>query len=198
MKLEAEVLETGIVRLEPLEERHAIALKAACDADVEVFERLYPIALFGPHFAPGFARLLEAKRSGASLPFAVMAKGALVGMTSYLAIDPAQASVEIGGTFYGPEARGGLVNPAAKRLLLGHAFAAGCRRVVFRVDALNARSRAAVQKLGARFEGVLRQDRVVWTGRVRDTAIYSILLEEWPGVRAALDARLAAVGSSHT
>ncbi|MFG3756611.1 GNAT family N-acetyltransferase, partial [Klebsiella pneumoniae] len=76
-------------------------------------------------------------------------------------------------TYYRPDWRGGPVNPAAKRLMIANAFAAGARRVVFRIDALNARSRAAVSKLGAQFEGVLRQDMITWTGRIRDTAVYS-------------------------
>ena len=88
--------------------------------------------------------------------------------------------------------RGGAINPAAKRLMLGHAFEAGARRVQFKIDALNARSRAAVLKLGATQEGVLRQDRVTWTGRLRDTVVFSVLADEWPAARERLDARLAA------
>ena len=84
------------------------------------------------------------------------------------------------------------MNPAAKRLMMGQAFCDGARRVVFRVDAINARSRAAVTKLGGKLEGILRQDRVTWTGRVRDTCIFSVLKDEWPAVRDGLDARLAA------
>lgn len=83
------------------------------------------------------------------------------------------------------------MNPAAKRLLLAHAFEAGARRVQFKVDAINARSRAAVLKLGAMQEGILRQDRVCWTGRIRDTVYFSVLADEWPGVRSTLDARLS-------
>jgi RimJ/RimL family protein N-acetyltransferase len=130
------------------------------------------------------------KAAGTAIPFAVLAGGAVVGMSSYLAIDRANAALEIGATYYRPQARGGAVNPAAKRLLLGHAFDAGARRVQLKVDAINARSRAAVLKLGAVQEGILRQDRVTWTGRVRDTVYFSILAAEWPQVRAGLDARL--------
>ncbi len=191
MRLATEGLQNAVVRLEPLAPRHGPGLRAACDADPSTFQTLYSTALFGPYFDAGFARLLEAGASGASLPFAVLAAdGSVIGTTSYLAPDAANAIVEIGGTFYAPAARGSLINPAGKRLLLAHAFEAGARRAVFRVDALNARSRAAVLKLGAVFEGVLRQDRVVWTGRIRDTAIYSILAHEWPLVRARLDDRL--------
>ena len=76
--------------------------------------------------------------------------------------------------------------------MMGHAFDAGARRVVYHVDALNLRSRAAVTKLGAVQEGIMRQDRVTWTGRLRDTVVFSILADEWPAVRDRLDARLDA------
>jgi RimJ/RimL family protein N-acetyltransferase len=112
-------------------------------------------------------------------------------MSSCLNTDQVNAVTEIGATYYRPDVRGGAVNPAAKRLLLAHAFDGGARRVQFKVDALNAASRAAVLKLGAAQEGILRQDRVTWTGRIRDTVVFSILADEWPQVRAKLDARLA-------
>ena len=99
--------------------------------------------------------------------------------------------LEIGGTYYRPDLRGGPVNPAAKRLMMGHAFECGARRAVYRVDAINLRSRAAVLKLGAVEEALLRQDRITWTGRIRDTVIFSVLDHEWPAVRDRLDARLA-------
>ena len=83
------------------------------------------------------------------------------------------------------------MNPASKRLMMAHAFESGARRVQYKVDAINARSRAAVLKLGATQEGILRQDRVTWTGRIRDTVVFSILADEWPAVRERLDARLA-------
>ena len=132
--------------------------------------------------------------SGRTLAFAVMVEGRCVGLTCFIAPDEANATVEVGGTYYAPAFRGGAVNPAAKRLMMSHAFAAGARRVVYRVDAINARSRAAVLKLGAVQEGILRQDRMTWTGRIRDTVIFSILAEEWSRVREGLNARLAAFG----
>ena len=87
----------------------------------------------------------------------------------------------------------GLPRPA-KRLLREEAFDAGFCRVQFHVDEINARSRAAVLKLGATFEGIQRWERIVWTGRRRSTAVYSVIAPEWPGVREALDQRLAAFG----
>lgn len=191
MDLQAPMAGT-FIDLAPLDEAHRDGLRAACAADPEIWERLYPVSMIGEHFGPGFDRLLADHKTGVRVVFAVLQGGEVVGMTSFIAPDPANRSVEIGGTYYRPDARGGPVNPEAKRLMLGRAFACGLQRVVFRVDALNQRSRAAVLKLGAVFEGINRQDRVVWTGRVRDTCVFSILTAEWPAIRADLDTRIAA------
>lgn len=193
MRLEPAVLEGPFARLEPLAARHADDLRAAADADPEIWP-LYPVNMSGAHFDGWWARITEDAASGRWLPFAVTVRGACVGVTCFILPDAANAGVEIGGTYLHPAVRGGAVNPQSKRLMLGHAFDAGARRVAFRVDALNARSRAAVLKLGAVQEGILRQDKVVWTGRVRDTVTFSILAAEWPAVRERLDARLAAFG----
>jgi len=190
MQLEPAVLEDAFVRLEPLGPAHREGLRAACAADTEIWASLYPFSMAGEHFDPRWAQLMADAGRGAALPLAVIAGGEVVGISCFLAPDPLNGATEIGSTYYRPDARGGPVNPAAKRLMLAHAFAAGARRVQLKVDALNARSRAAVLKLGAVQEGVLRQDRVTWTGRVRDTVYFSILAAEWPGVRARLDARL--------
>lgn len=192
MNLESKVLEDRFVRLEPLAETHREGLRAAADADADFFARLYPYSWAGEHFEPAWAKVHADVAKGHTMAFAVVVDGACRGITTYYGIDRPNAVLEIGGTYYDPAIRGGAANPAAKRLLLGHAFASGCRRAVFRVDALNSRSRAAVTKLGAVQEGVLRQDRVTFTGRIRDTVIFSILDSEWPAVRARLDERLAA------
>ena len=193
MKLEPKVLEDAHVRLEPMAERHREDLRVACAADPDTWNRLYPFSMLGEAFDEGWARMYV-DPGPQWLPFAVIVGGRCGGCSSYLAIDAANATVEIGATYYGPELRGGAVNPAAKRLLLANAFEAGARRVQFKVDEINARSRAAVTKLGAVQEGILRQDRVTWTGRIRDTVVFSILADEWPSVSARLDARLAAFG----
>jgi RimJ/RimL family protein N-acetyltransferase len=192
MQLETPVLENRFVRLEPLAERHREDLRAACDADTETWTALYPFSWAGEHFEPTWARAMRDREAGITLPYAVIVDGRCAGLSCYLTPDPANAWVEIGGTYYSPQVRGGPVNPATKRLLLAHAFESGARRVQFKVDAINARSRAAVTKLGAVQEGVLRQDRVTWTGRIRDTVFFSILDHEWAAVRDRLDARLAA------
>jgi RimJ/RimL family protein N-acetyltransferase len=190
MDLKPAVLEDRFVRLEPMAERHREGLRAACEADPQTWVDLYPYSMLGEAFDAIWAQQF-ASPGPAWIPFAVVTGGRCMGQTSYLAIDPANASVEIGGTYYHPDVRGGPVNPAAKRLLLDHAFEAGARRVQFKVDAVNARSRAAVARLGAVQEGILRQDRLCWTGRIRDTVIFSILADEWPEVRDRLDERLA-------
>ena len=192
MNLNAQILETRFVRLEPMEERHREGLRAAVETDPEFFPALYPYSWVGEHFSPTWDKLMADMAAGTTMGFAVMVDGVCRGISTYYGIDRANDVLEIGGTFYEPQVRGGPVNPAAKRLLLGHAFDSGARRVVFRVDGINARSRAAVLKLGAVQEGILRQDRVTFTGRVRDTVIFSVLAEEWPAVRDGLDARLAA------
>jgi RimJ/RimL family protein N-acetyltransferase len=183
-------LEDRFVRLEPLAEVHREGLRAACAADRTIWEEAYPYSMLGEHFDPVWERLERDARSGAWQPYIVVVGGEVVGQTCLIGIDHANASLEIGATYYRPDARGGATNPAAKRLLLDRAFDGGARRVQLQVDAVNLRSRAAVLKLGATQEGVLRRDRVTWTGRVRDTVVYSILADEWPAVREGLDRRL--------
>ena len=192
MNLEPTTLENRFVRLEPIAEAHREALRAACAADPATWTELYPYSMLGEAFDATWDRMVSDIEAGRTMAFAVIAEGRVIGMTTYSGIDPVNHVVEIGGTYYHPAFRGGPVNPAAKRLLLANAFERGATRVVFRVDAINARSRAAVLKLGATQEGILRRDRITWTGRVRDTVVFSILADEWPAVRERLDARLAA------
>jgi RimJ/RimL family protein N-acetyltransferase len=191
MQIEPKVLENRFVRLEPMTEEHREALREACNADQDIWTDLYPFSWANEHFGPTWAKLRTDQAAGHTQPYAVLAGERLVGLTTFYAIDPTNAVLEVGGTYYRPDVRGAAVNPAAKRLMMGHAFDSGARRVVYRVDAINARSRAAVTKLGAVQEGILRQDRETWTGRIRDTVIFSILAEEWPAVRQGLDERLA-------
>jgi len=130
---------------------------------------------------------------GTLIPFRVcLPDGRFAGITTYLAPDARSRNVEIGMTMYTAEAQGTAVNPAAKRLMLGNAFDAGAVRVQFNVDRRNTRSQAAVRKLGAVEEGVLRDHRLLPNGFLRSTVVFSILAREWPAVKAGLDARLAA------
>ena len=191
MHLEPQVLESPFLRLEPLAEVHREDLRAACSADPMTWRELYVISMLGDAFDANWDRTQREMADGRTLAFAVMVDGLCQGMSCYLGISEADRTAEIGFTYYHPAVRGGVVNPAAKRLMLGYGFDQGAQRISFRVDAINARSRAAVLKLGAVQEGVLRHDRVTWTGRLRDTVMFSVLANEWPAVRARLDARLA-------
>ncbi|WP_332639302.1 GNAT family N-acetyltransferase [Brevundimonas sp.] len=194
MKLVPAVLEDRFVRLEPFEDRHKEPLRAACDADPDLWAALYYNSLGGEEFDGGWEAMRTQQAKGWRIPFAIIHDGDCVGLSTFITPDAKNASVEIGTTYYWPEARGGVVNPSTKRLMLDHAFACGAGRVAFQVDAINARSRAAMRKLGAVEEGVMRNDKITWTGRVRSSVIFSILSEEWPDVRARLDERLAAFG----
>ena len=179
------------VRLEPMGEQHRAALKSLAE-DAAIW-RHWLRAAHGPAFDAHFDWELGEIAAGRRLIYAVTHKGAVVGETAYIDPRPAHAGVEIGGTWYTPRVQGGPVNPACKLALLSHAFACGAERVELKTDALNARSRAAIEKLGAVYEGAFRKHLRRADGTLRDTVWYSIIAEEWPGVRAKLEARLAAL-----
>jgi RimJ/RimL family protein N-acetyltransferase len=180
------------VTLEPLVQRHAAALEKA-GREPEVW-RWMPVDGSRPEvFAHAFAQALELAERGDSGPFAVVVDGEPVGSTRYLALRPEHRGLEIGYTWYRRDLWGSGVNVEAKLLLLEHAFERlGCLRVEFKTDARNERSRAALAALPARFEGVFRKHMVVRDGDLRDSAYYSIVDDEWPEVRANLEARLRA------
>jgi N-acetyltransferase len=119
-----------------------------------------------------------------------LASGEMIGQTCYLAIHKENRRVEIGGTWYVPEVQGTRVNPACKLIMLNNAFACGAQRVELKTDARNTRSRAAMAKMGATFEGIHRQHMLRPDGTWRDTAWYSVLRDEWAAVKVGLKARL--------
>ena len=168
------------IRLERLDETNRERLRAACAADAAIWE-IYPYSLLGDAFDQWWDKVRVDR-----FVLAACHGDRLVGMSSFYDFDAANASVAIGGTYFMPEVRGTGVNSEVKRRMLGAAFGAGARRVVFHVDAINGRSRRAVEKLGATLDGIMRADRITWTGRVRDTCVYSILETEWPAVRDRL------------
>ena len=171
----AEAMAGDGIRLEPLAEKHRAALKAACAQDHDIWT-IYATSYGPDHFDASFDLLLS-RPNGMS--FAIFEGARLVGMSSYIGIAPERGVLEIGSTYYVPEMRGTGLNERVKALMLARAFACGFRRVEFRVDARNARSQAAMAKIGGVREGVLRADRITWTGHVRDTVLFSILAEEW-------------------
>ena len=192
MNLAAATLENRWVRLEPLADGLRQEVAEALDCDPEAWDIMATVA-HGPHFGRWWESALSAMAAGDRIAWAVrdLRSGRMVGTTSLLNIVRPDRRCELGSTFYRPEARGGAINPASKHLVFGHAFASGAARVELVTDALNARSRAAILKLGASAEGVLRRHKVTWTGRTRDSAVFSVLAEEWPAVSADLEARLA-------
>ena len=194
MRIEPRRLVNAWVALEPIEEAHREATRAAA-SDPAIW-RHWPRAVM-EDFDAAFDRQLGEHADGSWMIFTVTPPdGRIAGQTCYLAFRPEHAGVEVGGTWYAPHAQGGAVNPAAKLLMLGHAFDSGAERVELKTDALNARSRAAMLKMGAKFEGVFRRHMRRKDGTWRDTAWYSFIREDWPGVRAGLETRLAALGLS--
>jgi RimJ/RimL family protein N-acetyltransferase len=165
----------------PLSEAHREDLRACCAKDQDIWE-IYPYSMIGDYFDPAFAITLH---TPGRLGFAILKNNIIIGTSSYF-LDAVNAVAEIGGTYIEPIARGTGLNKQIKILMLTHAFNAGIAVVRFKVDTRNKRSQAAVLKLGAKHEGILRGDRVIWTGYRRDTAVFSILAHEWPSVRAEL------------
>ena len=169
-------LADGDLQLEFLVEAHRKPLRAACACDTEIWQ-IYPFNYLGEDFDPQFERML----GGGALRrcYAILQGSEVVGMTAWLDAGQPGWSIEIGNSYIVPKLRGTGFNGRLKRLMLNHAFACGLERVVFKVDAINARSRAAVLKLGCAQEGIMRHERRTWTGRFRDTVMFSILRNEW-------------------
>jgi RimJ/RimL family protein N-acetyltransferase len=168
-------MEAGDVRLEPLAESHRAALKAACAQDPHIWA-IYATSFDPDHFDASFDLIMSLERWRR---FAILSGGRLVGISCYIGVDAQRGALEIGNTYYVPDMRGTGLNRAVKDLMIGRAIDCGFRRIEFKVDIRNARSQAAMAKLGAMREGVIRQDRVTWTGHVRDTVLFSILADEW-------------------
>jgi RimJ/RimL family protein N-acetyltransferase len=176
--------------LAPLTEADRKEMQPAA-ADPALF-RYWPRDMAADKWNENFDWMLQEQAAGRWLFHTVRASsGQILGQTCYLAIRPEHKGVEIGGTWYVASAHGTQVNPACKLALLDNAFACGAERVELKTDARNARSRAAILKLGASFEGIFRRHLLLPDGHWRDTAWFSILRDEWPTVKEGLEARLA-------
>ncbi|HEU4566221.1 MAG TPA: GNAT family protein [Gemmatimonadaceae bacterium] len=192
MDLTPTTLEGTHVRLEPLTPAHAgDLLELALDPDLW---RFTTTAIGSRAELDDYiATALDWQRRGTALPFATIHRtsGRAIGSTRFANIDREHRRAEIGWTWVGRPYQRTAVNTEAKLLMLAHAFERmECVRVELKTDALNARSRAAILRLGATEEGVLRHHMVVRGGRLRDTVYYSILRDEWPRARAGLEAKL--------
>ena len=195
MKVEPVTLEGSVVRLEPIAEHHVTDLaKVGLEAEIWRYMR-YGKMETKEQLADWVRELRVLQEQGTDLPFAVIYKetGAAVGCTRYLNIDTLDRSLEIGGTWYGLDFQGTLVNPECKYLLMKHAFEMlGCVRVWFKTDSRNQRSQRALERLGVVREGVLRNHMILPDGYIRDSVVYSLLPNEWPQVKMQLEARLQA------
>ncbi|MEM6785717.1 MAG: GNAT family protein [Bacteroidota bacterium] len=186
-------LEGERVRLDPLTMDH---LDALCEVglDPELWRWTSSNVQDRADMQAYIETALKGQRRGRMRPFATVhrASGRVVGSTRFGNIVPEHRRAEIGWTWVARPWQRTAVNTEAKWLMLRYAFEGmGCQRVELKTDALNARSRAAILRIGATEEGTLRQHRLVATGRTRDTVYFSILADEWPRVDAALQARLS-------
>lgn len=192
--IERIILEGQHVRLEPLFLSHSDALVEAA-SDGELWTLPYTIVPSKETIAAYVGRTLEKQKQGRELPFTIFDKGRneIVGSTRYTDIDEANRKLEIGYTWLAQRAQRTAINTEAKFLLLQHAFEdLKCVRVELVTDILNERSQAAILRLGAKQEGILRNHMILPSGRVRDSVCFSIIDTEWPVVKERLVARLSA------
>ena len=180
------------VRLEPLQLGHADALAEAVN-DGALWQLWYTVVPRPEDMAREIERRLGLWSNGSMLPWAVFdARNRAVGMTTYMNIDNAYQRVEIGSTWYAASVQRTPLNTEAKRLLLTHAFEQlQCIAVEFRTHRFNTASRRAIERLGAQFDGMLRNHQRASNGSLRDTAVYSVTADEWPTVRSHLDFQLS-------
>ena len=185
------------VQLAPLQASHHDDLVEAV-RDGELWNHWYTAIPTPEGMASEIQRRLNLQTQGSMCPFTVVdaATGRAVGMTTYMNIDAANRRVEIGSTWYRQSVQRTPLNTEAKRLLLAHAFEQlNCIAVEFRTHFFNHQSRRAIERLGAKLDGVLRSHQInphpLAAGALRDTCVYSIIASEWPNVRAHLDHQLA-------
>jgi RimJ/RimL family protein N-acetyltransferase len=185
------------VALEPLSLDHLPALEPVA-LDDELWRLAVARVRDRDELRAYVEQALDEQRRGVSLPFAIVhaGSGRAAGSTRFGNVDRANGRVEIGWTWVGREWQRTAVNTEAKYLLLRHAFETlGCIRVELKTDALNLRSRAAIRRLGATEEGILRRHTMTDSGRVRDTVYHSILDDEWPRVKTGLEEKLRRGGA---
>ena len=187
------ILRNEVVTLEPLSPSHVDDLAAAV-RDGELWKAWYALIAAPEEWPTEGERRIEQQRTGQAAPWAIRRNdtGAVCGLTTYLNPAPEHRRLEIGSTWLARSAQGTRVNPAAKLLLLTRAFETlGCNVVELRTHWHNHQSRAAIARLGAKQDGVLRNHQVWKDGSLRDTVVFSIIATEWPAVRSGLQCRLA-------
>ncbi|MEM6496646.1 MAG: GNAT family protein [Pseudomonadota bacterium] len=181
-------LKGEIATIAPLEHAHAEDLKEAT-SDGELHKLWYTTAPSAETMTKDIDSRLALRKAGSMLPFSVFLNetGKAVGMTTYLNIDAAHRRIEIGGTWYRKSTQRTGLNTECKFLLLRHAFEElDCIAVEFRTHFMNQQSRRAIERLGAKFDGILRAHMIIPNGTIRDTAVYSLTAPEWPAAKANL------------
>jgi len=180
------------VRLLPLNPEHLDGL-CAVGLDEELWKWV-PMRVLDRQAMQGYVELaFDEQRRGVSVPFTTTLKdtGRIVGCTRYANISVPDGRLEIGWTWIGKPWQRSPVNTEAKYLMLRHAFEVlGCTRVELKTDGLNEKSRNAILRIGAKQDGILRKHTMTYSGRIRDTVYFSILDDEWPTVKAGLEAKL--------
>jgi len=193
MSWPAPVTLTGkIVTIEPLRMDHHDGIVDVV-RDGELWKLWYTKIPTPETVAADIERRLGLQQNGSMLPFVIIenASGRIAGVTSYMNVDADNRRVEIGSTWYRASAQRTGINTECKRLLLAHAFETlDCIAVEFRTAFVNFQSRKAIERLGAKFDGVLRSHQLSANGTLRDTCVYSVIASEWPTVRAHLDWQL--------
>jgi len=191
--LEPVTLRSATVDLVPLSLAHADELGEAV-RDGELWKLWYTLVPSPDGMRQEIQRRLDMQARGSMLPFAVIdnSDGTAAGMTTYMNVDAANRRVEIGSTWYRRRVQRTALNTQCKLLLLQHAFdTLGCIAVEFRTHFFNTASRRAIERLGAKLDGILRHHMQMSNGTLRDTCVYSITAPEWPAVRAHLSWQLA-------
>jgi RimJ/RimL family protein N-acetyltransferase len=186
-------LEGRHATLIPLTPDHAPALAEAVK-DGELWKLWYTSVPTPETMAANIEGRLAKRAEGSMLPFTVIdrASGQPIGMTTYMNIDADNRRVEIGSTWYRQAVQRTAINTECKLMLLAHAFEAlDCIAVEFRTHFFNHQSRRAIERLGAKLDGILRNHSRAANGTLRDTCVYSIIANEWPTVKAHLEYRLA-------
>ena len=191
---EITILANDLVRLELLSFAHLEGLQQAVK-DGNLWELWFTIVPKVEDMHDDIERRLKLYQQGSMLPYTVICQksGQILGVTSYMNIDHEQNRLEIGSTWYAKSVQGTAVNVACKLLLLTHAFEVfNCVAVEFRTHHLNFASRRAIESLGAKLDGILRNHRKMHNGTLRDTCVYSIIDSEWKTIKAHLNYKLAA------
>jgi len=182
------------IRLEPMRPSHARALSEA-GRDEAIWTWMPARPVTAEAMDGWIQKAMEAESQGREYPFVVvrLEDNRVIGSSRYLDVQEDDRTVEIGWTWYSPDAWGSVVNPEAKYLLMRHAFEDWrAIRVALKTDINNLHSQAAIKKLGARYEGTLRNQRIRPDGSYRDSVIFSVVDNEWPQVKARLEERLRA------